>query len=183
MPQYWLLHAAPCARAVRRAPQTWLPDSPRWLLLSGAGRQAAATALARARGRFGSDAESVGAEIAAMERAAERSGDSPGAPYPTAVRSRREKGRRDRAVGHRGLGLGQHAGRRRSRSVAGHSRVNISAPAAPMRLAAAVAGSWAQRCRGSTGARWMCRPFVLFGPASSHPGLPKCGTRMGSSGL
>ena len=58
--------------------QTWLPDSPRWLLLSGAGRQAAATALSRARGRYGSDAASVGAEIAAMERAAERGGDSPG---------------------------------------------------------------------------------------------------------
>ena len=58
--------------------QTWLPDSPRWLLLSGAGRQAAATALSRVRGRYGSDAVSVGAEIAAMERAAERSGDNPG---------------------------------------------------------------------------------------------------------
>ena len=35
-------------------------------------------ALSRARGRYGSDAASVGAEIAAMERAAERSPDNPG---------------------------------------------------------------------------------------------------------
>ncbi|KAK9819163.1 hypothetical protein WJX81_007550 [Elliptochloris bilobata] len=60
------------------AGMTWLPDSPRWLLLSGAGRQAAANALSRARGRYGSDAATVSTEIAAMERAAERSGDNPG---------------------------------------------------------------------------------------------------------
>jgi hypothetical protein len=47
--------------------QAWLPDSPRWLLLSGAGGAAATAALARARGKYGTDSCTVNAEIKAME--------------------------------------------------------------------------------------------------------------------
>jgi hypothetical protein len=116
--------------------QTWLPDSPRWLLLSGAGRQAAAAALARARGRYGSDAASVGAEIAAMERAAERSGDSPGAPMS------KEQG----GEGWHSRGLNTAVGswastpaRAQQECPGGEGHADVGASAAPMRRTAAVA--------------------------------------------
>lgn len=44
-------------------PQAWLPESPRWLLLSGAGRDAAAAALVRAEGRRAADPRVVEAEL------------------------------------------------------------------------------------------------------------------------
>ncbi|KAK9818055.1 hypothetical protein WJX72_006373 [[Myrmecia] bisecta] len=56
----------------------WLPDSPRWLLLSGAGRDRAAAALTRARGKYGDDKAAVDAEISGMIRSAEESASQSG---------------------------------------------------------------------------------------------------------
>eukprot|EP00887_Chlorella_sp_A99_P006942 scaffold2.g6942.t1 len=50
------------------AGMAWLPDSPRWLLLSGAGPAAAADALRRAKGRCANEAE-VRYEVEGMEAA------------------------------------------------------------------------------------------------------------------
>ena len=47
--------------------QSWLPDSPRWLLLSGKGAPAASAALARARGKYGTNSVAIDAEIAGIE--------------------------------------------------------------------------------------------------------------------
>lgn len=44
-------------------PQASLPESPRWLLLSGASRDAAAAALVRAEGRRAADPAVVAAEL------------------------------------------------------------------------------------------------------------------------
>ncbi len=49
------------------AVQFWLPDSPRWLLLSGAGRSRAEKDLVRARGST-ADAAAVQRELAGIEK-------------------------------------------------------------------------------------------------------------------
>ena len=56
----------------------WLPESPRWLLLSGAGRGAAAAALARAEGRRAADAAAVEAELDGIAAASGGNGGSSG---------------------------------------------------------------------------------------------------------
>ena len=47
--------------------QFWLPDSPRWLLLSGAGKSRAEKDLVRARGST-ADAAAVQRELAGIEK-------------------------------------------------------------------------------------------------------------------
>ena len=47
--------------------QFWLPDSPRWLLLSGAGKSRAEKDLVRARGSS-ADAAAVQRELAGIEK-------------------------------------------------------------------------------------------------------------------
>ena len=46
-------------------PQLWLPDSPRWVLLSGRGRAAAQAAVEKLRGRFAAQ-EVIDAEVDQM---------------------------------------------------------------------------------------------------------------------
>ena len=48
--------------------QAWLPESPRWLLLSGATRDRAEGAVRRAWGASASDDQAVRQEVAAMVR-------------------------------------------------------------------------------------------------------------------
>ncbi len=47
--------------------QFWLPDSPRWLMLSGQGKPAARSAVERLRGRFADEA-SVQGEVEDMAK-------------------------------------------------------------------------------------------------------------------
>ena len=49
------------------AAQFWLPDSPRWLMLSGQGKPAARSAVERLRGKF-ADQGSVQAEVEDMAK-------------------------------------------------------------------------------------------------------------------
>ena len=60
--------------------QVWLPDSPRWLLLSGAGRARAEQDLVRARGAR-ADAAAVQRELAGIENSVReaKAMESPGA--------------------------------------------------------------------------------------------------------
>lgn len=60
--------------------QTWLPDSPRWLLLNGCARDTAEAALVRARGKYGSDSEAISKEFSAIQRSVleAQSQDDPG---------------------------------------------------------------------------------------------------------
>ena len=51
--------------------QAWLPDSPRWLLLSGNGRQKAECALRRAWGSHGNNSSAVRTELARIESSVE----------------------------------------------------------------------------------------------------------------
>jgi hypothetical protein len=51
--------------------QAWLPDSPRWLLLSGAGSNAAAAALSRVKGKYGQDAAALAREVQSVQGALE----------------------------------------------------------------------------------------------------------------
>ena len=51
--------------------QAWLPDSPRWLLLSGNGREEAEGALRRAWGKYGNDSSCVRTELARIESSVE----------------------------------------------------------------------------------------------------------------
>ena len=51
--------------------QAWLPDSPRWLLLSGNGRVKAEGALRRAWGKYGSNRSTVTTELARIESSVE----------------------------------------------------------------------------------------------------------------
>ena len=64
-----------CRRAPppRSRPQAWLPESPRWLLLSGSGQGAAAAALRRLKGSAAVEAAVV-AEIAEIDATMEAAG-------------------------------------------------------------------------------------------------------------
>lgn len=65
--------------------QAWLPESPRWLLLSGASREHAEGAVRRAWGSSGSDRQAVQQEVSNMLRDSPTSAPGSSSSSPSSV--------------------------------------------------------------------------------------------------